>query len=72
MGDKYQLGDRAREVMLLLAKGRTGARIEQELYISKGTVNYHLRNIYHKLGIHSKQELIELLEKMDEAPRKTP
>ena len=72
LGDKYQLGDRAREVMLLLAKGRTGARIEQELYISKGTVNYHLRNIYHKLGIHSKQELIELLEKMDEAPRKAP
>ena len=48
---------------MLLARGYTSSRIQKELYIAAGTVNYHSRNIYAKLGVHSKQELIELFEK---------
>ena len=33
-----------------------------ELYLSRNTVKGHLKNIYTKLGIHSKQELIDLVE----------
>ena len=59
---EYGLSQRERDVFELLAKGYTSPRIQQELYIAAGTVNYHSRNIYAKLGVHSKQELIALFE----------
>ena len=54
----YPLGLSAREVevLALLAKGMTNARIAKELYISPRTVNAHLRSIYHKLGFSTRAE----------------
>ena len=60
--EEYGLSQRERDVFGLLAKGYTSPRIQTELYIAAGTVNYHSRNIYAKLGVHSKQELIQLFE----------
>lgn len=60
--DEYDLSARELDVFILLARGYSAARIQQELYIAAGTVNYHTRNIYAKLGVHSKQEVIELVE----------
>ncbi len=60
--ESHGLSKREQEVCYLLAKGYTSARIQKELYIAAGTVNYHSRNIYAKLGVHSKQELIALFE----------
>lgn len=67
---RHGLGERATEVLALYSRGRSRSRIEQELYISKGTVNFHLRNIYQTLGIHSRQELLDLLDDdtLDEDP----
>lgn len=62
VAEHYHLGERATEVMVLFAKGRSKARIEQELYISQSTVSFHLRNIYQKLGVHSRQELMDFIE----------
>lgn len=59
---EYSLSTRERDVFTLLAKGRSSARIQEDLCIAAGTVNYHTRNIYAKLGIHSRQEIIDLLE----------
>ena len=52
---------REREMLLLLARGNNGQRIQEELSISHNTVKYHARNIYRKLGVHSQQSLIDLL-----------
>ena len=41
--------------------GNTVAAIARRLYISENTVRGHTKSIYRKLGIHSKQELIDLL-----------
>ena len=60
--DEHGLSQRERDVFELLARGYTSPRIQKELYIAAGTVNYHARNIYAKLGVHSKQELILLVE----------
>ena len=50
--------------MLPLAlRGRTGERIAAELFISKSTVETHLRRIYAKTGTHGRQELIDLGER---------
>ena len=57
----HGLSDRERDVFALLAEGRTNARIGEDLCIAAGTVNYHTRNIYHKLGVHSRQELIDMV-----------
>ncbi len=58
------LTPRETEILLLFAKGRTNTRIQEELYISKGTVTTHLQHIYRKAGVHSKQELLDLIESM--------
>lgn len=66
LAKRYHLAGRGVEVLRLLAKGRTGTRIEQELYMSRGTVNTHMRLLYHKLGIHSRQELLDMLDEIDD------
>ena len=53
----------------LLARGYSASAIQSELYIAPGTVNYHTRNIYSKLSIHSKQELISLVSQSMETPQ---
>lgn len=54
---------RESQVLRLAAKGRTTRRIQEELEISEGTVNTHLAHIYRKLGVHDRQEMLDLLEK---------
>lgn len=58
------LSPRETEVLPLALKGRTAERIASELCISKSTVDTHLRRIYAKCGVHSRQELIDLCEGM--------
>lgn len=66
LADRYEIFGRGREVLLLLAKGNSAARIEQELYMSKGTVNTHTRRLYQKLGVHKRQELIDMVETVED------
>ena len=61
VGQEFGLSSREIDVLRLLARGYSSARIQSELYIAAGTVNYHTRNIYAKLGVHSKQEVIDLV-----------
>lgn len=56
-----QLSQREREVTGLLLHGNTVPAIARKLFISENTVRGHTKNIYRKLGVHSKQELIDLL-----------
>lgn len=52
-----ELGCREREVLQLLAEGRTSREIATLLHISPRTVETHRRNIMRKLSIHSIAEL---------------
>lgn len=56
------LSPRESEVLLLLAQGRSRTFIQSELFLSDGTVKTHIRHIYQKLDVHSKQELISLIQ----------
>ena len=47
--------------MLLLAQHKTISDIENELIVANGTVKAHIRHIYQKLDIHSREELFEIL-----------
>ena len=52
------LTDREIEVLLCLAEGLSNAEIAQRLFISLPTVKSHTRNIYGKLGVHSRKEAV--------------
>ena len=51
------LTDRERDVAVLVAKGLTNPEVAEELYVSRKAVEYHLGNIFGKLGITSRREL---------------
>ncbi len=59
------LSKREAEVLPLALRGRTSERIAQELFISKNTVDTHMRRIYAKCDVHSRQELIDLGERVE-------
>ncbi|MBU0493977.1 MAG: response regulator transcription factor [Chloroflexi bacterium] len=51
-----QLTPREMEVLQLLAQGLSNRDIARRLVISSRTVNFHLDNVYAKLGVHSRTE----------------
>ena len=56
--DCFGLSPREADVLRLLVAGKPTAQIQNELCIAPGTFNYHMRTIYSKFGVHSRQELL--------------
>jgi DNA-binding CsgD family transcriptional regulator len=59
---EYELTAREAEILVLLARGYDRAFMCDKLVLSKETIKTHVRNTYHKLGLHSQQEVIMLVE----------
>ena len=49
-----RLTPREREILDLVAEGKTNAEIADHLWVSRGTVRKHLDNVYAKLGVHTR------------------
>jgi DNA-binding CsgD family transcriptional regulator len=47
------------QIALLLAGGKTTRETAAALFLSPKTVDYHLRHVYQRLGIHSRDELTQ-------------
>jgi len=62
IAERFGLSSREAEILAFALRGRSSERIAQELVISKSTVDTHLRRIYAKAGVHSRQELLDLAE----------
>lgn len=58
-----QLTTRENNVLMRLAEGRSYAGVGEDLHVSLNTIKYHVRNIYEKLHVTSKEEAIRLLKK---------
>ena len=56
---------REKEIVALVEKGYSYKQMSESLYVTTYTINYHLKNIYKKLNIHSKSELLSKI--MDES-----
>lgn len=63
--EQFGLTEREAEIFDLYAKGRDSAYICQTCFISKNTVDTHLRHIYEKTNIRTKQGLIDLVEEAE-------
>ena len=58
------LSKRELEVLRLLTTDLSSTAIAQELYISTNTVRTHIKNIYSKLNVHSRDEAVERSAKL--------
>lgn len=58
---EYDLTRREEAVLACILQGKTQTDISHELVLSVNTVKSHVRNIYRKIGVHSKQELSDTL-----------
>ena len=54
--DPNELNEREREVLQLLAQGARNKEIANALFIATKTVEYHLSNIFSKLGVSNRTE----------------
>ena len=62
-GDPLQvLTPRELEVLRLLAEGLESSEIAERLFIAVDTARKHIKNIYSKLGVHSRWEAIKHAE----------
>jgi DNA-binding CsgD family transcriptional regulator len=59
--EELPLTGRELEVCQLLALGRSRTEIADRLGVSESTAVNHCRNLYAKLGVHSRAELVEKL-----------
>jgi two-component system nitrate/nitrite response regulator NarL len=50
-GDRPVLTDREREILALIAAGKSAPAIGEQLYLSTATVKTHLGHLYEKLGV---------------------
>jgi DNA-binding NarL/FixJ family response regulator len=57
--DSTPLTRRETEILEQIATGKSRKRIADELFIDLETVKSHIKNIYHKLDVHSKADAIK-------------
>jgi DNA-binding CsgD family transcriptional regulator len=63
MAGRYALSARESAVLAYLIQGRSAPYIAQQQFIATSTVKTHIRRIYQKTGVHSKQELLDLVHR---------
>ena len=67
--DTYGLTEREREICeLLLSTGLAQKHISEKVGLSGATVNYHIKNLYRKLDIQSRAELVVKFAEPDGLP----
>ena len=55
---EYNLSNRETEILHHIVEGKTKKEIASELYLSFHTVDFHLRNIYKILQVHSRSDAV--------------
>jgi DNA-binding CsgD family transcriptional regulator len=57
----YGLSVREKDVVRLVMQGCSTKQISRSLYISESTVQGHLSNVFEKVGVKSRRELLKHL-----------
>ena len=69
MRETYGLTAREYEVIAEFAAGRSARAIAERFTLSEHTEKTHLRHAYAKMDVHSRQDLLDLIEETDAAAR---
>lgn len=65
LAQRSGLTQREHQILRYLAKGHDNEFIRSKLYVSQSTVKSHVYSIYRKIGVHSRKELMALIEKVE-------
>lgn len=68
IGKKYSLSPREQEVLFEISRGRSTQQVSEQLVISPYTTRAHIRHIYRKLDVHSRDELFQVISKEKDHP----
>ncbi|WP_162610869.1 response regulator transcription factor [Gordonibacter sp. An230] len=63
--ERYGLSAREKEVLVELVRGRTIASIAERLVVSENTIKAHTKSVYRKIGVHTREELLQSVEEAD-------
>ncbi|WP_161471669.1 helix-turn-helix domain-containing protein [Adlercreutzia caecimuris] len=66
VAERFRLSPRETEVLELFAAGRSATFIAELQFVTTNTVRSHIKHIYGKCDVHSRQELITLIERAAE------
>ncbi|WP_165247276.1 response regulator transcription factor [Adlercreutzia sp. ZJ141] len=61
ISEEFGLTKRESDVLSLISKGRSSTYIAEQLVVSQNTVRSHVAHIYTKCGVHSRQEIITMV-----------
>jgi len=62
--EQENISQREREIIMLVLRGKSNKEIEDLLFISMGTVKNHIYNIYQKIGVKNRAQLITLFKNL--------
>lgn len=71
LAKRFSLTDREATMIGYLYQGHSAKSISSKECISVNTVQTHSRNLYRKLGIHSRHELVRLVDSFERPPQKS-
>lgn len=60
LSEEHRLTAREREILQYLAEGHSGAYISDVLFISPNTARTHIHNIYRKLDVSSREDILRM------------
>ena len=66
VAETYMLTERETDILFEWVKGNGAPYIQEKYSISEGTVKTHIRNIYRKLNVHKKSDLMRLIEEIED------
>ncbi len=66
--ERYRISEREAEIIRLLLDGKSYRDIESELFISFKTVQSHVYNVYKKMGVKSRWQLLNLFQHAEDGP----
>jgi len=62
--EKHGISEREKEILMLVLRGKSNKEIEDALFIAMGTVKNHIYNIYQKVGVKNRAQLMTLFKNL--------